>query len=316
MKKFVEKVLVEWTPHWFVFKILKFIFKNLQNSNSKFKNQLISLGQTIELLEHFVIGRDILNSHNHFKILGKRKKITFIITHFNKKDELTNSVASLIDSANRILEEKDYDIIVIDDGSPESPINLIEQSNVLYIKILPKNLYGISKCRNLGAQLAQSDWLTFIDPDFLFATDYVDNTLKEINKYDLNTIISGYIQDYDYIGAPDPRTAFGIWEKPNRRCKRFIHIAGGHLTISTDKFFEVGGYDEDLIYGGVEDAILGFEIGERFSSNTDVVYSSNIVVKHIPHQTSSAHLNISMSTAIATFRNPNFFVSTHINEIR
>lgn len=76
------------------------------------------------------------------------------------------------------INQKEYEIIIVNDGSTDSTLQLAQtlQQSYSNIKILSQNNQGLSMARNNGARIAQGKYLWFIDSD-----DYIShNCLKDI----------------------------------------------------------------------------------------------------------------------------------------
>lgn len=70
---------------------------------------------------------------------------------------------------------KDYEVIVVDDGSDDDSKKIVKKYDV---KIINSKHQGVSESRNIGAKKANGEYLIFLDSD-----DYWDkDLLKEINK--------------------------------------------------------------------------------------------------------------------------------------
>ena len=70
---------------------------------------------------------------------------------------------------------KDYEVIVVNDGTQDKSMELIENYNV--IKINQENK-GLSEARNAGVKKAKGDYIIFLDSD-----DFIDkDLLKKINQ--------------------------------------------------------------------------------------------------------------------------------------
>lgn len=249
------------------------------------------------------LGRSLLASHSFSKILGQTKTISFIFTYYEKKDVIKKSIDSLKNQSFKTLSKDDIEIIVIDDGS-QSLLDDFLDEDVIYIR-RNKFKYGISRSRNLGAKISSGKILCFVDPDLIFHRNYVDTLFSEYKKFGKNSILTGYINSYFYKGSKDPRTAWGVWQKPNRKTKRFLNLAGGHMAIDRNIFFNSGGFDEDLIYGGVEDVYFGYKLSQNY--NLSIVFSTNLFVDHIPHPPGGAHARTDLTLSILKIKDPEFF---------
>ena len=271
--------------------------------NAKEYAELKYASSIASVLHESLAGSALYRSHSFAKVLGNTKTISFIFPYYQKRDEILNAISSLKNQQYFVLNQNDIEIIVIDDGSKELLDDVLDD-DVIYLR-RNKFRYGISRCRNLGAKISSGMILCFVDPDFIFPTDYVENLFSEFKKYGKSTVITGYVHDYFYEGSEDPRVAFGAWEMPDRPTRRFLQLAGGHMAIDRTLFFNLGGFDEDLIYGGVEDIYFGYQL----SKNTDlsIVFSSKVRVHHIPHPVGLAHAQPNLSYQIAAFKDTEFY---------
>lgn len=76
---------------------------------------------------------------------------------------------------------KNYEIIVVNDGTPDKSISIVEQIANKYtnIRIINQENQGLSGARNTGMKYAKGEYLWFIDSD-----DYIEeNCLKRIVSY-------------------------------------------------------------------------------------------------------------------------------------
>lgn len=290
---------------------LNFVIQNLPSESYDYlkvgaiKDILVSLKEVLN-------GAYLYKSHSFAEVLGDTKIISFVFPYYKKEEDLIRAIKSLNSQTLNTLKRNDFEIIVVDDGS----LDLIDDrlpDDVLYIR-RNKFKYGISRSRNLGAKISSGRVLVFVDPDFIFPNNYVETLYSEYKMYGSNTIISGYIYDYFYEGCDDPRKAFGVWENPNRKCKRFLQLAGGHMVIDRNIFFNIGGFDEDLIYGEVEDTYFGYQLSQY--ANLSIVFSTKLWVKHVPHPVGLAHQSPSLSYSVAASKCPEFFWDYVINNQR
>jgi glycosyltransferase involved in cell wall biosynthesis len=103
-------------------------------------------------------------------------KFSIIIPTYNRKDLLKErALKSLLNQTY-----KDFEVIVINDGG-EDVSDVIEEYkekglDINYISY--KENKGPSYARNRGIEIAQGEWIGFLDDD----DEYLDNTLEEINK--------------------------------------------------------------------------------------------------------------------------------------
>ena len=88
--------------------------------------------------------------------------ISFIITYYNEPLDL---LCECIDSITVLtLTSDEREIIVVDDGSDESPVETLKQFGDAITYIRQKHM-GLSEARNRGLQMATGEYIQFIDAD-------------------------------------------------------------------------------------------------------------------------------------------------------
>ncbi len=101
-------------------------------------------------------------------------KISIIVPVYNVEKYLECCIESILQQ-----KFKDYEIILVDDGSKDSSGSLCDRYSKKYqfIHTIHKENGGLSDARNVGIENAKGDYILFIDSD-----DYIGiNSLTEIN---------------------------------------------------------------------------------------------------------------------------------------
>lgn len=229
-----------------------------------------------------------ITEHTFAKINGGPKKVSVIYNYFQKESTIFKSLESLAAQNWRACGPDDVEVIVVDDGSVNEDVAARLPPHVSYVW-QRKNGYGICRAKNTGARLARGEILVFLDPDILVAPGYIDAVIETLHRFGSRTVLTGYVQDYHFVGCPDPRVEFGVWERPGRLTHRFYQLAGGNMAMTRALFAETLGFDEDLIYGGVEYLLFGYHVGKL--PDTGIVFLPEMEGRHIPHPPSPAHAN-------------------------
>lgn len=110
-------------------------------------------------------------------------------------NSLNKCIRSLIDQCYK----GTYEIILVDDGSPDDCGNICDEyaKKKSNIKVIHQKNQGVSAARNSGIMIARGEWIVFVDAD-----DWSDkNTLESIAKVteqnkSLDIIIFNYSRDY------------------------------------------------------------------------------------------------------------------------
>jgi glycosyltransferase involved in cell wall biosynthesis len=229
--------------------------------------------------------------------------VSVIVNYYDRESTIDRVVERVLGQSLCLCAPEQLEVIVVDDGSERGELHRTLPDPVIYLW-QRKRRYGISRAKNTGARIANGRYLVFLDADILVVPDYIDAVLRAFEQWDRRTIHCGYIADYRGAGEPDPRTEFGVWENPGAPTGRFLQLAGGNMAIAKDLFFETEGFDEDLIHGGVEDLLFGYQLG--LLPRTSIRFDRQMLGTHLPHPPSLAHANVAASWEIVRAKYPDF----------
>lgn len=107
-------------------------------------------------------------------------KVSVIIPTFNEQKSIIDCLVSLQGQSL-----KDFEIIVVDDGSTDKTVEKIEswRSNSLVpLKLLHQAHQGPGLARNKGAKEAVGEILVFVDADMTFDEHFLEKLIKPIAK--------------------------------------------------------------------------------------------------------------------------------------
>lgn len=87
-----------------------------------------------------------------------------------------------------------YELIVIDDGSTDKSASIIQNyaNHDSRIKLTETNNLGPSAARKLGIELAQGDYLTFLDGDDFVSENWIKKLVSNIEEHDADMSVIGY----------------------------------------------------------------------------------------------------------------------------
>lgn len=106
-------------------------------------------------------------------------KLSIIIPAYNCSKSILKCVGSIVSSS-----EKDYEIIVINDGSTDDTQikldALSQQYNFIHTYQIKNS--GVSAARNIGIKYAQGKYITFVDSDDYVDKNYVSKIIKSISS--------------------------------------------------------------------------------------------------------------------------------------
>ena len=180
------------------------------------------------------------------------------------------------------IEDMDAEIIVIND-SKTAEVKLID-ANKSNIKVLNNPLSGVASARNLGASIARSSYLIFVDDDMIINKDALINSIEFIkthtnSTYNANwtydeklvaeistTQFGRYLIHYHFTSLQGWNNNFTTWEE--NTLLKVNGITSQFFAITKADFTKIGGYNENFPLAGFED----YEIYLKLKKNNIVNY--------------------------------------------
>lgn len=192
--------------------------------------------------------------------------VSVVIPVYNEERYISECLQSLNDQLF-----KNFEIIVINDGSTDSSVQIASQ--------FTKNIYSVNhggpgKARNRGANIAHGKILLFLDADMYFSKTYIENIIKPI----INNKSFVTFSTKEFVANPN-----NIWAKCwniNLGLPYTLRISTEDKTIGLafrailkNKFIEMGGYDPKLGY--IDDRLLSKYNIKAFPVDNALCYHHN-----------------------------------------
>lgn len=87
---------------------------------------------------------------------------------------------------------KDFELIVVDDGSSDNTAEMIEEKyNDHRIKLIKKENGGVSSARNVGISLAKGEWITFVDSDDYLLDGFFEDIYHNLAESNCEVLVYG-----------------------------------------------------------------------------------------------------------------------------
>lgn len=138
-------------------------------------------------------------------------KLSVIVPVYNVEQYLPKCLDSLLDQD---LSRDEYEIILVDDGSPDRSGEICDAiaSHYSHIKVIHRENGGISAARNIGVEIAQGKYVQFVDSD-----DFLEpNVLKSlVHKMEYGQLD---ILRFNYQNVNEKYVVF----EPNKVSKPFV----------------------------------------------------------------------------------------------
>lgn len=175
-----------------------------------------------------------------------------IIPLYNKDKYIENTVNSVINQTY-----KDFEIIIINDGSTDNSLNIIKSFTDNRIQIINKENQGLCSSRNVGIKMAKGYFIAFLDADDLWMEDFLQTiynlikTYKEYKVYATNVRLLFPHNVPNLNGASFNTKHELIIKNYFEYCKNILGPSS--LVIHNEVFKKVGYFDESINYGEEDD---------------------------------------------------------------
>lgn len=125
--------------------------------------------------------------------------ISVIVTAYNAESWLTRCINSIISSTLREIE-----LILIDDGSTDGSLEIMKEYGGKDHRISVKHISngGLGHARNIGIEIAQGEYVTFVDADDCISEDILEKCSNVIKQYKPDLI------DFNFYYVPEDGQAY------------------------------------------------------------------------------------------------------------
>lgn len=214
--------------------------------------------------------------------LSMMTQYSVIIVSYNCCHDLKQCLLSL-----EKYSESDHEIIVVDNNSVDNTLSMLKTFEKVRV-IANSNNFGFSKACNQGAQIAQGQYLVFLNPDTLVTPGWLHKLSPYLEIQNVGAVgpTSDYVagkQKAEFYGAHYPASeseiptlSQALYEKNRGKGVRTKLLIGFCLMLKKDFFVELGGMDEELFLGN-DDLDLSWRISER---KKFLVVATDVFIHH------------------------------------
>lgn len=187
-------------------------------------------------------------------------KVSIIVPVYNVEKYISTCLDSIINQTFT-----DFEILVVDDGSPDKSIEIIKKYQDSRIIILKKDNGGLSDARNYGLERASGEYILFVDSDDWIEADLLKDCVEILdNNTELDLIIMGYIKDYEDIYGNIINSINVIPKKYLEIDSHLIDLLGYSVNkLYRSNLLKINNYKFPKGITLVEDAIFNFTIFKK-----------------------------------------------------
>ena len=131
----------------------------------------------------------------------RKVKVSIVVPIYNVEKYLDRCMTSLLGQTLQ-----DIEIIMVDDESPDCCPKICDSyaSKDNRVKVIHKKNGGLGYARNSGIDVAEGEFVAFIDSDDFVELDMMERLYKEVSENHLDAIYTEFnTEDYPGIDSPD-----------------------------------------------------------------------------------------------------------------
>lgn len=185
--------------------------------------------------------------------------LSVVIPVYNGEKTIRETIDSVL---NQTL--TDFELIIINDGSTDTTIDIVESFDDTRIHIFSYENAGLAASRNRGIQRATTDYIAFIDADDLWTPDKLSDQFQALQNYPEAAVAYSWT---DFID--DSGNVLYAGGYPTVTGDAYAHLLlvcvlenGSNPLIKKQAFDELGGFDESL--SAAEDWDLYIRLAARY----------------------------------------------------
>lgn len=162
--------------------------------------------------------------------------ISIITASYNAALSISSTINSVLNQTN-----KNWEYIIIDDGSTDNTREIIQEYNDPRISYYYQKNQGVTVARNLGIRIAKAEYIIFLDADDILYKNALENYNSYLRSNNRIGVVSG-----TYVHSPDIQIKARLRGEIYYNHK--LNILVGSYMVSKKVLKAIGGYDEKLNY--------------------------------------------------------------------
>jgi len=179
-----------------------------------------------------------------------------------------------LDSIAKNSPEAPFEVIVVDDCSPDNSVEVLQQ--VQGIRLIQNTVnHGFIRSCNIGAQAARSDYLHFLNNDTQVTPGWLDELLRTFREFPGTGLAGsklvypdGRLQEAGGIIWQDGSAwNFGRFQDPllpsYNYAREVDYCSGASIMVPKALFDELGGFDEHYLPAYCEDCDLALNLRDK-----------------------------------------------------
>lgn len=219
-------------------------------------------------------------------------KTSIIVITFNGTCKIPRLLKSLED-----LPERDWELLVIDDGSTDQPEQVIKNLDLKYSwRIIHQENKGRASAKNRGVRESVNELLWFLDDDMRVLPETLAAHLLHHRQHPGTICVGSQLEDEPLMKTDIQRYKCfisGQWKRqiesaPNPLCADDLYMTSANVTLSRSVYNRLDGFDErlrdaedlDLVYRAFLESIPVYYNKAAVGYHMDLITCRSYIIRN------------------------------------
>ena len=195
--------------------------------------------------------------------------ISIVIPLYNKKDQVSNTIATVLAQTYQ-----DFEVIIVNDGSTDDSVAEVEKVQDSRIRLIHQQNAGVSVARNRGIEASKGDLIAFLDADDEWNPGYLESQYQLFRKYpDCSVFACNYeFRDVEGKVTPTIIRKLSFAEEDGILTNYFEVASCSHPPLWTSAIMDICHYGEEKCDTGNRRISGWHKIRRRFANMGKAFY--------------------------------------------
>lgn len=203
---------------------------------------------------------------------GDNPEISVIITTYNEEDFIADSINALLNQTH-----SSYEIIIVDDGSEDQTVEIIQSFDDDRIKLLQREHRGHYPALNTAIKHSAGTFIAKVDPDDIPREDRLEKQSRYLRDNTSVGVVGSAYKSRNEIRNETYIRKYPIEDEEIKKelCK-YISIPHSSMMFRKSALENVGGYDGKLEFLGEVELLLRMGREYKFANIEEALVTRHI----------------------------------------
>lgn len=196
--------------------------------------------------------------------------VSVVIPNYNHARFVGDAIRSVLEQTF-----KDFEIIVVDDGSTDNSREVVAQYGDMVHYIYQDNA-GLSAARNTGIKASKGSLIGVLDADDMYEPAYLDTLVEKLR---LNPIADGVYCGYQFVDEKNNLLP-QIENRPIPSGELYDALLDGNFFVPESIFLKRQVYNDVGLFDEALHACEDWDVWLRVAKKFRIIHSSSILTRH------------------------------------